>query len=100
MWLACVDGLLLSLSVPWACAERVCGNVCLIPPAVPVQATTFSYGIWKSVYTVAVPAAAVTYLVPLVLYTGNTTQFPTQRMTPGAHAPFEVLGACGRGVVW
>ena len=58
--------------------------------AVPGKAFTFSKGIWKSVYTVEVPVAAITHLVPQVFYTG---EFPTSPLTDGHHAPFSVKGA-------
>ncbi len=59
-------------------------------PAVPGTATVFSKGIWKSVYTVAVSSAAITYVVPHVYYTGD---FPTSPLSDGNHAPFSVVGA-------
>jgi hypothetical protein len=59
-------------------------------PGVPSSAFTFTKGIWKSVYTVAVSSAAITYVVPHVYYTGD---FPTSPLSDGNHAPFSVVGA-------
>ena len=55
----------------------------------PGKASTYSRGLWKSVYLVGVSTAAVTYTVPHVYYTGS---FPVMPLADGAHAPFEVRG--------
>jgi hypothetical protein len=57
-----------------------------------VQAYTFTKGIWKSVYLVSVSMAAITHLVPLVTYSAATSAFPTQPLSDGNHAPFDVTG--------
>jgi beta-mannosidase len=55
----------------------------------PVATRSFSKGIWRSVYTVAVAAraAAITHLVPQVYYDGA---FPTSPLTDATHGGFTV----------
>jgi hypothetical protein len=48
---------------------------------------TFSYGIWKSVYTVQVASAAVTHVVPQISYLGA---YPVAPLVDGAHGGFSV----------
>lgn len=50
-------------------------------------ALTLSEGIWKSVYVVAVPEVAITYVVPQVKYLGD---YPVEPLTDTTHAPFSV----------
>ena len=49
--------------------------------------STFSRGIWKDVYLVAVDTFALLHLKPLVYYTGD---FPTQPLPAHKHADFNV----------
>eukprot|EP01116_Phalansterium_solitarium_P018951 TRINITY_DN5166_c2_g1_i1.p1 TRINITY_DN5166_c2_g1~~TRINITY_DN5166_c2_g1_i1.p1 ORF type:complete len:461 (-),score=159.37 TRINITY_DN5166_c2_g1_i1:31-1413(-) len=49
--------------------------------------TTFSKGIWKSVYVVGFNYAALTHVVPLVYYRGP---YPTAPLVDGQQGPFEV----------
>jgi hypothetical protein len=53
----------------------------------PEPTRSFSKGIWKSVYTVTVPVAAITYLVPHVFYDGA---FPTAPLTDDSNGGFTV----------
>jgi beta-mannosidase len=46
----------------------------------------FTKGIWKDVYLVRVGAAAISHVVPQVMYLG---EYPTKRLVDG-EAPFEV----------
>ena len=50
-------------------------------------ALTFSSGIWKSVYAVAVPTVAINYMVPTTFYRGSD---PTVPLTDGQHSGFIV----------
>eukprot|EP00045_Choanoeca_perplexa_P014478 m.170416 g.170416 ORF g.170416 m.170416 type:complete len:997 (-) comp16688_c0_seq4:1727-4717(-) len=50
-------------------------------------ASTFSQGIWKSVYLVTVNSAAITHAVPQVFYDGS---FPTVKLKEHQHGGFTV----------
>eukprot|EP00041_Stephanoeca_diplocostata_P032285 m.1031147 g.1031147 ORF g.1031147 m.1031147 type:complete len:1000 (-) comp24121_c0_seq1:1760-4759(-) len=50
-------------------------------------AATFSKGIWKSVYLLKVSTAAITGVVPQVMYNGP---YPTTKLEDGAHGGFTV----------
>ena len=52
------------------------------------QANTFTKGIWKSVYLInTLKGVAITHIVPQIKYLGD---YPTERMTDGNHAGFNV----------
>ena len=53
----------------------------------PMPTRTLTKGIWKSVYTVTVPTAAITHLVPHVFYNGP---FPTSPLTDASNGGFTV----------
>ena len=53
----------------------------------PMPTRSLTKGIWKSVYTVTVPAAAITHLVPHVFYQGA---FPTAPLTDDSNGGFAV----------
>ena len=51
------------------------------------KATTFSKGIWKSVYVVYAPVVSIDYVVPQIFYLG---QYPLERLQAGKHGDFVV----------
>lgn len=51
------------------------------------KAATFSKGIWKSVYVVYAPIAALDYVVPQIFYLG---EYPLTRLQPREHGNFVV----------
>eukprot|EP01060_Flectonema_neradi_P008387 TRINITY_DN159_c8_g1_i1.p1 TRINITY_DN159_c8_g1~~TRINITY_DN159_c8_g1_i1.p1 ORF type:complete len:941 (+),score=169.32 TRINITY_DN159_c8_g1_i1:61-2823(+) len=50
-------------------------------------ALTFSYGIWKSVYVVAMGPAVLTHVTPQTYYLGD---YPVEPLTDGNHGGFKV----------